>query len=407
MTTSERAALHRGGWERRYSALGAPGTGLSFRDAGSATSTDGWTLSAYASTSGVPYTVHDKFGTFTETMARGAFGKTIASGADVVLRVNHEGMALGRTTSGTLHLAEDGRGLRYQATLDPSSPDAQSLRSAVARGDMSQSSFAMVVSRDSWNKDYTQRQVLEANLDAGDVGPVCHGANPDTGASDVAPSLRAKRAALSSAQINDLPDSAFAYIEPGGRKDSSGKTVPRSKRHFLIHDAAHVRNALARIGQGAAFGKQAMPAVVKAAAKFGINVSQANAARPLNTSRAMVAPGSPICTCCGMCAQSECDGTCCDYCSAGEANADIASDSTDEPSATQASMLALPNFDYEARIAILKAKGALACSGPSLTSEERRRIAVWESDRAAERILARARRFLEETKGNHDHRTHH
>ena len=42
---------------------------------------------------------------------------------------------------------------------------------------------------------------------------------------------------ISTASRNDLPDSAFAYIEPGGTKDESGKTTPRSKRHFPIHDA--------------------------------------------------------------------------------------------------------------------------------------------------------------------------
>jgi phage head maturation protease len=80
-------------------------------------------------------------------------------------------------------------------------------------------------------------------------------------------------AEMTAKAINDLPDSAFAYIEAGGTKDSEGKTVPRSKRHFAIHDADHVRNALARIAQGAEFGKEAMPKVKTAAKKFGINVA--------------------------------------------------------------------------------------------------------------------------------------
>lgn len=83
-------------------------------------------------------------------------------------------------------------------------------------------------------------------------------------------SMTATRAKISTASKNDLPDSAFAYIEPGGEKDEQGKTKPRSKRHFPIHDAAHVRNALSRIGQGAQFGKEALPKVKAAAKKFGI-----------------------------------------------------------------------------------------------------------------------------------------
>jgi len=83
------------------------------------------------------------------------------------------------------------------------------------------------------------------------------------------------RAAMSSAEINDLPDSAFAHIEPGGTKDSEGKTTPRSLRHFPVHDAAHVRNALARLSSSP-FGDKARPKVVAAARKFGVEVGDAD-----------------------------------------------------------------------------------------------------------------------------------
>lgn len=69
---------------------------------------------------------------------------------------------------------------------------------------------------------------------------------------------------------NDLPDSAFAFIEDGGEKDADGKTTPRSLRHFPVNDAAHVRNALARATQSP-FGDKAMPKIRAAAKKFGID----------------------------------------------------------------------------------------------------------------------------------------
>jgi len=56
------------------------------------------------------------------------------------------------------------------------------------------------------------------------------------------------------AKINDLADSAFAIILPGGQKEN-GKTVPRSLRKFPHHnpdgslDLAHLRNANARLPQ--------------------------------------------------------------------------------------------------------------------------------------------------------------
>src|SRR5580692_850442 len=85
-------------------------------------------------------------------------------------------------------------------------------------------------------------------------------------------------ATLSDADQNNLPDSDFAYVEDGGVKDSSGKTVPRSKRHFCITDAAHVRDALARAGGGQSpFADKALPNIHAAAKKFGITVSGQNA----------------------------------------------------------------------------------------------------------------------------------
>ncbi len=75
------------------------------------------------------------------------------------------------------------------------------------------------------------------------------------------------RAVWSTASANDLPDSAFAYIEDGGEKDEEGKTKPRTLRHLPYKNAdgkvdpAHVRNALARLSQ------TKIPEAAKAAAK--------------------------------------------------------------------------------------------------------------------------------------------
>jgi hypothetical protein len=86
---------------------------------------------------------------------------------------------------------------------------------------------------------------------------------------------RSKGAKISSKSKNDLPDSDFAYIQPGGKKDASGKTTPRSLRHLPIPDAAHVRNALARLGQtdiSPEAKKAALRKIKAAAKKFGIKV---------------------------------------------------------------------------------------------------------------------------------------
>jgi HK97 family phage prohead protease len=60
------------------------------------------------------------------------------------------------------------------------------------------------------------------------------------------------KAEWDAAYINNLPDSAFAIVLPGGEKDDEGKTVPRDLRKLPHHsaegtvDVPHLRNALSR-----------------------------------------------------------------------------------------------------------------------------------------------------------------
>ena len=67
--------------------------------------------------------------------------------------------------------------------------------------------------------------------------------------------MAGEKAEWAQAYINDLPDSAFAYIESGGKKDTDGKTTPRGKRYLPYKgadgkvDPAHLRNALSRLKQ--------------------------------------------------------------------------------------------------------------------------------------------------------------
>ena len=101
---------------------------------------------------------------WTEFVKRGAFAKTLKDGADVRLLIDHEGIPLARTRSGTLALEEDDRGLRVEAELDPSNPDAARVISAMRRGDMSQMSFAFRTIKDSWSSDRSSRELREVQL---------------------------------------------------------------------------------------------------------------------------------------------------------------------------------------------------------------------------------------------------
>lgn len=80
---------------------------------------------------------------FGEVVRRSAFNKTLAERDDVRLLVNHDGVPIARSKSGTLALTVDQRGLRVQADgLDPANPTVQELCSALARGDIDQMSFS-------------------------------------------------------------------------------------------------------------------------------------------------------------------------------------------------------------------------------------------------------------------------
>lgn len=88
----------------------------------------------------------------------------------------------------------------------------------------------------------------------------CHATEEEAQAQMRALYASEEKAVWSTAYVNDLPDSAFLYVEEGGEKDADGKTVPRDKRHFPYRNAEgkvdlpHLRNAIARIPQSNAPG---------------------------------------------------------------------------------------------------------------------------------------------------------
>jgi HK97 family phage prohead protease len=120
---------------------------------------------------------------WTEYIERGAFDKTLKEGPDLHLLINHDGLPLARTKSGTLHLSVDDTGLRVDADLDRRDPDVQRLQTKMERGDIDEMSFAFRVKRQSWSADETERRLEEVSLHKGDVSVVNFGANPHTSAS--------------------------------------------------------------------------------------------------------------------------------------------------------------------------------------------------------------------------------
>lgn len=131
------------------------------------------------------YEMEDFIGPYVESVIRGAFAKTLAENADVAFLINHSGVTMARTKPGSLRLAEDLKGLHYEARLNPKRPDVELLKLAIEDGAVDESSFAFRVVRQKWsykedNGEVDRRLLQELNLDKGDVSPVNFGASSHT-----------------------------------------------------------------------------------------------------------------------------------------------------------------------------------------------------------------------------------
>jgi len=90
-------------------------------------------------------------GEFEEEVAPGAFDEALRAGDDVVFLVNHQGLPLARTSSGTLDLSVDGTGLRMSTELDDEDPDVKVIVPKVRRNDMNKMSFGFIATRQEWD----------------------------------------------------------------------------------------------------------------------------------------------------------------------------------------------------------------------------------------------------------------
>lgn len=95
--------------------------------------------------------VTDIGGYFREQIAPGAFKDAIGRD-DVVFLINHDGLPLARTRSGTLTLTEDERGLHIETELDPNDPDVKSIVPKMQRGDLDKMSFAFYPEKQEWDE---------------------------------------------------------------------------------------------------------------------------------------------------------------------------------------------------------------------------------------------------------------
>ena len=137
---------------------------------GEARALEGRTVEGYAS---VFNSMSEDLGGFREIILPGAFKNALND--DVRALYNHDSnYLLARTTSGTLELKEDDKGLYYRFDM-PNTSYGNDLLELYRRGDLTQSSFGFTVDKDSWRMEEGQHiRYIESVSSLFDVSPVVY-----------------------------------------------------------------------------------------------------------------------------------------------------------------------------------------------------------------------------------------
>lgn len=165
---------------------------------------------------------------FQERMQNGAFSRAVEKPQDVVCLFNHDAnIVLGRTTSGTLRLLQDDKGLFYTCDL-PNTQSGRDIHESIKRGDINGCSFAFTIPEggQDWSEGrasdgsyFIQRTI--SDVDLLDVSPVTYpcytGTSVDARCAEAPVELRsavaAKNEALKAEVVVVPPAEVVAAVE--------------------------------------------------------------------------------------------------------------------------------------------------------------------------------------------------
>lgn len=170
---------------------------------------------------------------FRERIAPGAFRRTLIDNPDVVIVLDHDtGRVLGRVSSGTLSLREDGIGLYFSVEVDPTTPEGQTAIGTVGRRDIKGCSFSFGVREESWQDDGDRLplRTLE-DIDLWEITLTAFPAYETTSASLSTRSVPAKPAVSTTAAAVPLSDAAFAVRKAA---DLRQRTMEMKLRGMLV-----------------------------------------------------------------------------------------------------------------------------------------------------------------------------
>lgn len=208
-----------------------------------------WNLGGVASVYELRYEMWDMFGPYDELVRKGAGDKTLAADPDVVFLTNHRGLLMARTvaaagklptlTLDTVEVEEYGTlGLGMETWLNPKRTDVADLMHAIGEGILTEMSFAFMITQGWWSDDWLTFEIVEYDINRGDVSAVNYGANPYT-------SIAARQSELVQT-MRDMPASAAraALATLMNRDDVDLDTL------FRAYQLGHDRDTAAARGHG-------------------------------------------------------------------------------------------------------------------------------------------------------------
>jgi HK97 family phage prohead protease len=129
---------------------------------------DGNKLVGFSAMFNTPTEIHERGRKFIETIAPGAFLRSLMNSKDVLCCFNHDpNRLLGRTSSRTMTIKETEQGLYFEVDL-PDTPTGNEVKVLTQRGDLRGASFTFSVKKDTW--DGNKRTLNE--VDVIECGPV-------------------------------------------------------------------------------------------------------------------------------------------------------------------------------------------------------------------------------------------
>ena len=185
------------------------------------------------------YNSETDLGHFREVIRPGAFDDVLEN--DVRALINHDpNLILGRTTNGTLELSVDERGLKYKVKLGDQQY-AKDFYESVKRGDISQSSFAFTIDKQSWNEERTVRSVDKVRQLL-DVSPVTYPAYAAATVQARDQQLENDEAVTEVVANTDTKDNSIQTQEPMNLNEMKATRATHADRYEELVNLAETEN---------------------------------------------------------------------------------------------------------------------------------------------------------------------